>query len=324
MINKVGNTAGLPEPDVAQRYLCCPIDLGELDFADDRLRCQVCGASFPVVGRRAVLVDEERSVFRNADLARAEDHRQFPPSTGWKARLRRLLPASGTTRENVDHLSKVGPYLEPGARILVIGCGFTRSRFVSLFPDAEVVLTDVTLQGDADIACDGQCLPFKTGSMSLIVLDQVLEHVVDVNAVLAEAERCLKPGGLVYSGVPFYFPNHGFPFDFRRFTPLGHRLLYPRFEGLGLWTTGGPLGALSLAAIGAGTAVHENVQWRRLVSMSCRMLLRPVAGLDRVRPWDRTTIALGSVFIGRKGTQQRKFQELLEDVRKLSAATQPR
>ena len=62
-------------------------------------------------------------------------------------------------------------------------------------------------------------------------------HLVDVNAVLAETERCLRMGGLVYSGVPFYYPNHGFPYDFRRFSPLAsfcretHKLLI--YQGLG-------------------------------------------------------------------------------------------
>jgi ubiquinone/menaquinone biosynthesis C-methylase UbiE len=97
-----------------------------------------------------------------------------------------------------------------------------------------LVLTDVTLLGDADIAADGHCLPFKTGVFDLVIADQVIEHVLKPNQVVEEMNRVLRVGGCVFSGIPFYFHCHGFPYDFQRYTPLGHRLLYPQCETVSL------------------------------------------------------------------------------------------
>lgn len=298
---------------------CCPIDRGALRTRDDSAVCERCATAFPLVDGRAVLIDEKRSLFRIADIARHTDVRQFPETKGWKANLRRMLPASGTSRPDSNLFEHAKRYLPPAPRILVVGCGFTRARFQATFPDASLILTDVTLRGDADIVCDGQCLPFENESVDMIVLDQVLEHVADERAVLAEARRCLRKRGIVYSGVPFYFPNHGFPFDFRRFTPLGHRCLYPDFELLFFKSTGGPLGAMSLAAIGAGSAFSDNVNVRRAVSLAVRLMLRPVGTHDPARTFDQTSVALGSVFIGRKNDKSLTFQEMLDDLHHFKA-----
>ena len=297
--------------------VCCPIDHGALRASDDTLTCASCAMSYPTIDGRPVLIDEQRSLFTIAEIAEHADVRQFPETSGWKASLRRLLPASGT-RRGPGLMTLAAPHLPPEPRILVVGCGFTRQKFESTFPGATLVLSDVTLRGDADVACDGQCLPFEDESMDMIVLDQVLEHVADERAVLAEARRVLRKEGIVYSGVPFYFPNHSFPFDFRRFTPMGHRMLYPDFELLEFRTTGGPLGAVSLGAIGAGAALSENLTVRRAVSLAVRLALRPVSGLDPSREFDQTPVALGSVFIGRKHDKQLSFQEMYEELSAIS------
>lgn len=221
----------------------------------------------------------------------------------------------------MDYLSILSDHVARGSTILVVGCGFTREQFASTFPERQLILSDVTLQGDADVACDAQCLPIKTASMDAIVLDQVLEHVVDVNAVLAEARRCLRIGGLIFSGVPFYFPEHGSPFDFRRFTPLGHRLLYPQFKGTHFWTTGGPLGSMSLGTIAAAASMSRNLAWRRAVSLTMRAVLRPFAGLDPARRWNETTVALGSVFIGIKQESDLSFHQMMEEISLLNGSS---
>lgn len=52
-------------------------------------------------------------------------------------------------------------------------------------------------------ACaDAVSLPFPSGSFGMAVLNEVLEHVPDVGAVVAEAERVVVPGGVVVVSVP--------------------------------------------------------------------------------------------------------------------------
>jgi len=66
-------------------------------------------------------------------------------------------------------------------------------------------------------------LPFADGSADAVLLFEVLEHVGDDRAALAEVARVLKPDGLLFVSVPFIYPLHDLPHDFRRYTPPGLR-----------------------------------------------------------------------------------------------------
>lgn len=47
-----------------------------------------------------------------------------------------------------------------------------------------------------------EALPFPAGTMDLVILDNVLEHVTDRERTLAEIHRVLRPGGLLYMVTP--------------------------------------------------------------------------------------------------------------------------
>jgi SAM-dependent methyltransferase len=47
-----------------------------------------------------------------------------------------------------------------------------------------------------------EALPFPAGTMDLVILDNVLEHVSDRPGTLAEIRRVLRPGGLLYMVTP--------------------------------------------------------------------------------------------------------------------------
>ncbi|MBL0270815.1 MAG: class I SAM-dependent methyltransferase [Chitinophagaceae bacterium] len=72
-----------------------------------------------------------------------------------------------------------------------------------------------------DIICDAAQVPLPDQSFDTCISTQVLEHVKDPNAVIAEACRLLKPGGKLIFSVPLYWPVHGEPWDFHRFTRFG-------------------------------------------------------------------------------------------------------
>jgi ubiquinone/menaquinone biosynthesis C-methylase UbiE len=73
----------------------------------------------------------------------------------------------------------------------------------------------------ADIYFDGTHLPFANESIDGVLITQVLEHVIEPNALFQEIKRVLKPGGKVCITVPFIWAEHEVPFDFRRFTSFG-------------------------------------------------------------------------------------------------------
>jgi len=52
-------------------------------------------------------------------------------------------------------------------------------------------------------------------------IQAVLEHVLDPVRVVAEIHRVLRPGGLVYSEIPFMQEVHEGAYDFTRFRLSG-------------------------------------------------------------------------------------------------------
>ena len=71
--------------------------------------------------------------------------------------------------------------------------------------------------------------------------------MVDPARVVAEIQRVLKPGGLVYAETPFMQQVHEGAYDFTRFTELGHRWLWRRFAPVARGALGGP--GLSLLVV---------------------------------------------------------------------------
>lgn len=84
-------------------------------------------------------------------------------------------------------------------------------------------------------ASDIYHLPYRDGYFDKVVLSEVLEHVPDDAAALAEVARVVKPGGLVAITVP----NRDYPFLWDPVNWTRERLhLEPIREGFfgGLWT----------------------------------------------------------------------------------------
>jgi SAM-dependent methyltransferase len=104
----------------------------------------------------------------------------------------------------------------PGAIGLDIGCGLRDRVFDNL------VTQDIYPTPTATIITKPEdSLPFADGVFDLILLDSVLEHVPDVVALLTEARRLLKPGGMIFGDVPFLQPLHLAPHHYYNFTPYG-------------------------------------------------------------------------------------------------------
>lgn len=63
---------------------------------------------------------------------------------------------------------------------------------------------ELGLGGDLFLAGTGERIPLADGAVSAVLLHDVLEHVPDWRAVLAECFRVLAPGGIVYVKGPSY------------------------------------------------------------------------------------------------------------------------
>jgi len=110
-----------------------------------------------------------------------------------------------------------------------VGCG--QKPFRAFFP-ARCRYVGLDFAGDsaADLHHDlNERLPLADGSAHGVILSEVLEHLRDPAAALAEAARVLTPGGLAFVSAPFSFPVHGRPYDYQRFTEYFYRSLPERF-----------------------------------------------------------------------------------------------
>lgn len=122
--------------------------------------------------------------------------------------------------------------------VLDFGCG--SKPYESLFSKATSYIgVDIEVSGHnhqnskIDFFYDGSTLPFPEQRFDAIVCFEVLEHVFNIDAVLAEMSRVLKPGGKLLVSVPFAWDEHEIPFDFARYTSFGLRHVLER-NGFGV------------------------------------------------------------------------------------------
>ncbi len=95
-----------------------------------------------------------------------------------------------------------------------------------------------------DIVGDGGNIPPQDGSVDAITCNAVLEHVPDPYNVVAEMLRVLKPGGYSQLMIPFVFPFHAYPADYRRYSVSGILELTGAFERIGLCVLTSPTSAM--------------------------------------------------------------------------------
>jgi ubiquinone/menaquinone biosynthesis C-methylase UbiE len=127
-------------------------------------------------------------------------YRLYAPVYDWVAR-----PLERGRERAIDRLD-----LEAGNRILILGCG-TGSDLDYLPPGVTVTAIDATpamirrtekraeklgIEVDARVG-DAQSLPFDDGTFDAVLLHLILSVVPDPDAVVAETDRVLAPGGRV-------------------------------------------------------------------------------------------------------------------------------
>lgn len=76
-----------------------------------------------------------------------------------------------------------------------------------------------------DVYYNGSKLPFADNTFDSILCSEVFEHVENINEVVLELFRVLKPGGKMIVTTPFMCIEHEMPSDFRRFSFNGLKSL---------------------------------------------------------------------------------------------------
>lgn len=110
--------------------------------------------------------------------------------------------------------------------ILDFGCG--SKPYQLLFQNAKSYIgVDIEVSGHdhkeskVDYFYDGKKLGFADGSFDTVVCFEVFEHVFNIDEVLAEIYRVLRPNGKIFISIPFAWDEHEIPYDFARYTSYG-------------------------------------------------------------------------------------------------------
>lgn len=233
--------------------LRCPSCRGRLTRTAEAFECPApaCGGRYPIVGGVPVLLNDTRSVFRTTEVLRQLQH---PSSSGrgLRALAQRLTPSISANRAAPRTYATLRGFLESQERrprVLIVGGATLGEGIRTLFalPSIELVETDVTFGPRVALVCDAHDLPFADEAFHCVVAQAVLEHVLDPQRCVEEMHRVLATDGIVYAETPFMQQVHLGRFDFSRFTHLGHRRLFRRFEEIESGPAGGPGMALAWA-----------------------------------------------------------------------------
>lgn len=76
-----------------------------------------------------------------------------------------------------------------------------------------------------DVYADAHDIPLKSSTVDHVLLLEVLEHLKSPEKAISEISRILKPEGTAIISIPFLYPLHDEPYDFRRWTRHGIKLL---------------------------------------------------------------------------------------------------
>jgi SAM-dependent methyltransferase len=144
--------------------------------------------------------------------------------------------------------------IEPGDRVLDLGCGAGRHAFEAARRGARVVAVDLDRSeleqvtalfaamaeageippGGSGLALSGDAtrLPFPDGAFDKIIAAEVLEHLPADQAAMNEIARVLRPGGVVAVTVPAWLPERlcwRLSEDYHN-TPGGHVRIFTQRE----------------------------------------------------------------------------------------------
>jgi SAM-dependent methyltransferase len=193
-------------------------------------------------------------------------------------------------------------------RLLDFGCG--RKPYQSLFAVSEYVGMDIASSGhdhageSIDVFYDGTHIPFPDGHFDSVFASEVLEHVFNLDEVLGELWRVMKPGAMALFTLPFVWAEHEAPYDCARYTSFAMKRALER-QGFTILTMDKAGGYIEVIFQMCNAYVFENIlpsnRWLRQLMVPIAVAPTTAAGLllARLLPADHS-LFLSHIIVAQK------------------------
>lgn len=280
--------------------LICPACASVLQVGASTMACGGCLQEYEVVSGVPLLHTPET---RKLVFSSFEDDRSLKAAAphNLQSKLNKWLYPPGAYHDpfRQQRLQRFLSRLPAGALVVDVGAG-------SLRTDASFFNFDIAPFPNVDVVGDAHHLPFASASLDGINCWGALEHVDFPAQVVAEMQRVLRPGGLIYVEIPFiqgYHAPPGTSQDFCRFTLPGLERLLAGFDKLESGVAGGPSSSVAwLLPEYMALLLSDNATIHKLVWRLSAWLVFPLKYLDRflIKRRQAWRIASGFYFIGRK------------------------
>jgi SAM-dependent methyltransferase len=188
-----------------------------------------------------------------------------------------------------EFVTRAAASLPAGSRVLDAGAGTAPYR--ELFAGHEYITTDWANTPHpegrrADVIAPIHDLPLEPASFDCVICTEVIEHVADPVAALAELRRVLKPSARAWVTAPFVWEFHEEPYDYYRYTRYGLRSVLERagFERVEVEPFGGCFSTVAQLLRTLSSIAGASSLGARAAGEGLRRAAPALARLDR---WDR-------------------------------------
>lgn len=128
--------------------------------------------------------------------------------------------------------------------LMDFGCG--SKPYKSLFRVEKYIGVDFENPGhphtqeQIDVFYNGKTLPFENNFFDSVFSSEVFEHIFNLDEILKEIHRVIKPGGKMLITCPFSICEHEVPHDFARYSSYAIKYLLEKngFEIIKQYKTG--------------------------------------------------------------------------------------